>query len=155
MKKHAVFFILIMMIFLLSACGKTGKDSIAENDSLARILGTGAAGMGRGADDPGVADLPDVNHANMRSNGSEGVDYFKLMEGSDTVLDPGDYTVGMADNMCSVTVKDADGNATQTVTIKAQGDGGKSPIKSAANITVPEGGSAVCIGGTCIAQKKE
>ncbi|MBQ9549234.1 MAG: hypothetical protein IJU87_00335 [Lachnospiraceae bacterium] len=152
-KKAAVILMITALLFTVTSCGKTGKDSIAENDNLTRILGTGAAGMGGSRGDAGVADLPDVNTANMRSTPGEGVDYFKLVEGTTTALDAGDYTVGMADNMCSVTVMDADGNVVDSVSIAAQGDGGNTPLKGAATISVPEGGTAISVGGTCIAQK--
>ncbi len=152
-KRVVVFIMITALLFSLASCGKTGKDSIAENDNLTRILGTGAAGMGGSRGDEAVAELPDVNTANMRSTPGEGVDYFKLVDGTTTTLDAGEYTVGMADKMCSVTVMDADGNVVDSVTIAAQGDGGKSPMKGAAEITVPEGGTAVSVGGTCIAQK--
>ena len=148
---------MICLSVALTSCGKTGKDSIAENDNLSKILGTGAAGMGGAHGDESVKDLPDVGSANMRSNAAEGAYYFKLVEGINTKLEAGDYTVGMADNLCSVTVYDADGNVTQGVSISAQGGGGKvpNPIKDAAVITVPEGGSATSLGGSCVAQKHE
>lgn len=154
MKKLTMLLLLTTLIACLAACGKSGKDSIAENDSLARILGSGAAGSGRGAGESVVADLPDVDSANMRSNSTEGVTYFKLVDTVETVLEPaGKYTVGMADNTTTITVKDAEGNVTQTVTIGAQGDGSKGVVKSAATIKVPEGGTVTSVGGTCIAQK--
>ncbi len=148
---------MICLLFTLTSCGKTGKDSIAENDNLSKILGTGAAGMGGAHGDERVKDLPDVGSANMRSNASEGAYYFKLVEGINTALDAGDYTVGMADNICSVTVYDADGNVVQGVNISAQGGGGNVPkiLKDAAVITVPEGGTATSVGGSCVAQKHE
>ncbi len=153
MKKFSTFILLLILALCLAACGKSGKDSIAENDSLARILGSGAAGSGRGAGESAVADLPDVDSANMRSNSTEGVTYFKLVDTVETVIEPaGKYTVGMADNSTTITVKDADGNVTETVTIGAQGDGSKGVIKSAATIKVPEGGTVTSVGGTCIAQ---
>ena len=151
MKKTALGLLLFVLLLSMTGC-KSGKDSIAANEDLTRILASGAAGSGKGADDQ-VADLPDVDSANMRSNTTEGVTYFKLVDSVETVVDPGTYTVGMADEACTVKVMDPDGKVVQTVTIGAQGDGSKGVIKPAANITVPEGGSAISVGGTCIAQK--
>ncbi|MCR4590727.1 MAG: hypothetical protein K5668_07900 [Lachnospiraceae bacterium] len=145
---------LFCLMLILGACGKTGKDSIAENEGLAKILGTGAAGMSGTRGDEEVKDLPDVDSVNMRSNPAEGAYYFKLVDGANTVMDAGDYTVGMADNLCTITVYNASGEAVQSVNISAQGAGGKSPIKNAAMITVPEGGSATAVGGSCVAQKR-
>lgn len=153
MKRIPTFILLLILASCIVACGKSGKDSIAENDNLAKILGSGAAGSGRGAGESAVADLPDVDSANMRSNSTEGVTYFKLVDTVETAIEPaGKYTVGMADNSTTITVKDADGNVTETVTIGAQGDGSKGAVKSAASIVVPEGGTVTSVGGTCIAQ---
>jgi len=152
-RKFMIILLVILVFVSLPGCGKSGKDSIAENDNLAKILGSGAAGSGRGTGESAVADLPDVDSANMRSSVAEGVTYFKLVDTVETTVDPGKYTVGMANNTLTVTVKDADGNVTDTVTIGAQGDGSTGVVKSAAKITVPEGGTATAVGGDCIAQK--
>ena len=152
MKKTLIILYILAAVLLVSACG---KDSIAENDSLAHILGTGAAGIGgKGRDGTEVQHPPNVDDANMRSTAMEGVVYYKLVDGVDTKVDAGEYTVGMADEACSVTAKDASGNITETVNLGAQGDGSKGPLKPAAVITVPEGGSLISVGGTCIAQKR-
>ena len=155
MKKLTVFFILAMLVLSFTAC-KSGKDRIAENDNLARILGNGAAGaggQGRGfASDTPVP--PNVNDANAKSTTLEGVDYTKLLEGMVTGLEAGTYTVGMADKNCTVSVRNANGEEVQSVTIGAQSDKGTSGIKPAATIEVPEGGSCMSTGGTCIAQKR-
>ena len=157
MKRITVLAVAVCVLFSISACAKTGKDSIAENEGLTRILGSGAAGMAGTHGDESVKDLPDVNTANLRSNPAEGAYYFKLVDGTNTALEAGEYTVGMADGLCTVTVYDADGSAVQSVSVAAQGGGGKTPgpIKSAAAITVPEGGSATSVGGSCVAQKRE
>ncbi len=146
----------LLLMVAFTSC-KTGKDSIAENDSLAKILGTGAAGMSGTRGDVQVADLPNVDHANIRSNASEGVYYFKLVDGTETIIEPGgEYTVGMADKRLTVKVKDADGNEVQSVTIEAQGEKSLgNPIKEAAAISVPKGGSVISIGGDCVAQLRE
>ncbi len=152
MKKLLVIILMISVCLSLSACG---KDSIRENENLAHILGTGAAGAGgKGRDTTEIEHPPNVDDVNMRSTAMEGVSYYKLVDGIDTVVEPGDYTVGMADNACSVSAKDASGTVISTVNIGAQGSGGKGPLKSAAAISVPEGGSLVSLGGTCVAQKK-
>ena len=155
MKKLLMFLLIAALVFSATAC-KSGKDRIAENDNLARILGNGAAGAGgkgRGfASETPVP--PNVDDANARSTTLEGVDYTKLIEGISTGLDAGTYTVGMADNACTISVRDAEGKEVQSVTIGSQGDKGTTGLKPAAAIEVPEGGSAMSTGGTCIAQKR-
>lgn len=153
MKKAVFILFLVAAVLSVSACG---KDSIAENDNLAHILGTGAAGIGgKGRDGTEVQHPPNVDDVNMRSSDLEGVTYYKLVDGVDTLVEAGEYTVGMADEACSVTAKDASGEITDTVNIGAQGDGSKGPLKSAAAIKVSEGGSLISVGGTCVAQKRK
>lgn len=155
MKKLLMFLLIAALAFSATAC-KSGKDRIAENDNLAKILGNGAAGAGgkgRGfASETPVP--PNVDDANARSTTLEGVDYTKLIEGISTGLDAGTYTVGMADKACTISVRDAEGKEVQSVTIGSQGDKGTTGLKPAAAIEVPEGGSAMSTGGTCIAQKR-
>lgn len=155
MKKLLMFLLIAALAFSVTAC-KSGKDRIAENDNLAKILGNGAAGAGgkgRGfASETPVP--PNVDDANARSTTLEGVDYTKLIEGISTGLDAGTYTVGMADKACTISVRDAEGKEVQSVTIGSQGDKGTTGLKPAAAIEVPEGGSAMSTGGTCIAQKR-
>ena len=153
MKKAAMIICIAALLLSLTSCG---KESIAANDNLAHILGTGAAGAGgKGRDGTEIEHPPDVNTANIRSTPLEGTEYYKLVDGIDTPVDAGDYTVGMADEPCSITVKDASGEIVETLSIGAQGDGSKGAIKPAAKVTVPEGGSLLSVGGTCIAQKRK
>ncbi len=155
MKKLTIILVVAMLALSFTAC-KSGKDRIAENENLSRILGNGAAGaggQGRGlASETPIP--PNVNDANAKSTTLEGVDYTKLLEGISTGLEAGTYTVGMADKTCTVTVRNAAGEEIQSVTIGAQSDKGTTGIKPAAAIEVPEGGSAMSTGGTCIAQKR-
>ncbi len=154
MRRLYVIFAVLLLVCSLTAC-KSGKDRIAENDNLSRILGNGAAGAGgkgRGmASDYEIP--PNVDDANARSTNLEGVDYTKLIEGISTGLEEGTYTIGMADSTCTVSVRDKDGNEVGSATIGAQSDKGTLGLKPAATIEVPEGGSALSSGGTCIAQK--
>ncbi len=155
MRKLTILFILLTLMLSLTGC-KSGKDRIAENDNLARILGNGAAGaggQGRGfASETPVP--PNVDDANARSTTLEGADYTKLLEGMATGLEAGTYTVGMADKNCTISVRNSSGEEVQSVTIGAQADKGTLGLKPAATIEVPEGGSALSSGGTCIAQKR-
>ena len=151
MRSRITLFAGFMLLVLLSGC-TMGSSSIGQNENLAVIFGSGARGAGGAAPPEGAEGDDPVDSLPMQSSPGDAVTFYKLMPGVSVSVEAGTYTIADGDGKCTISVIGANGEALETVMISGAFDE-KSTGQKAVRVTVPEGGSLISNGGTCVAQK--
>ncbi len=135
----------LALCLCLTGCGE--HQTIRNNEALGEILTRGKAPSTTEGEAPShVEDLPDI------SSPADGVVFYKLKPGTANVIPEGKYTIGSAEDQCSVTVRDGSGNTIAAGVISAENDTSITADDKAMIVDIPSGSNITVTAG-CIAQK--